>query len=301
MVMKRPSPICSMTGFGKGGFSSKSRRILVEIKSVNNRFLDLQIRGPRLSAQAENLISNRVKQFVERGSLTLQINLVDMSGAPARPSLNVNILTSYKKIYDQAAKLLKLQDKPSLPFLLGLPEAIRLVPETEEDNALSKQILAAVDEAVSALNKMRADEGEALARDIEKRIEAIRAQTLRIEKEAPERTAGYKARLEKKMTELLQASPDEALRTRLLTEITLMADKTDTSEETTRLQSHLSQFLAALQAGGAVGKKLNFLQQEIYREANTISSKSPQSSVIEMCIAIKEESEKIREQIQNLE
>jgi uncharacterized protein (TIGR00255 family) len=290
-----------MTGYGKGENISRVRRVSAEVKSVNNRFLDLQFRGAHLPAETESLLAACVKQAVERGTLTLTVNIVEIGGSPLMPVLNIPLLRTYKKLFDQACGELKAREQAGAAFLLGLPDTIRLVSRSSADKTLAKQVLAAAGKALAALNQMRAKEGESLARDLEKRLGRIRDLTAVIANGAPNRTDAYKARLEKKMLDLLQSAPDDSLRTRLLTEVTLLADKTDTSEETTRLNSHLEQFLAALKNGGAVGKKLNFLQQEIYREANTISSKAAQPDVIGMCIAIKEESEKIREQIQNLE
>ena len=299
--MKRSSPIRSMTGYGKGECASRTHRVSAEVKSVNNRFLDLQFRGAHLSAESENLVQGCVKAAVERGTLTVTLNIVDLGGSSAAPVLNTDLIAKYKKIYDQACKTLKVREQASVAFLLGLPETVRFSSRPGSGDVPGKQVLTAVTKALAALNGMREKEGDSLARDLEKRILNIRELTQNIAKDAPLRTDAYKARLEKKMADLLQTAPDDTLRTRLMTEVTLMADKADTSEETTRLDSHLEQFLGALRDGGAVGKKLNFLQQEIYREANTISSKAGQSDIISQCIAIKEESERIREQIQNLE
>lgn len=299
--MGKTSPIYSMTGFGKGESSAKGCRVSAEIKSVNNRFFELQLRGYPVSAGLESKITQMVRSAIDRGTLSLSLNVTDTGRETPAPNINQSLVRAYKKAFEDLSRELKLKDKPTTAFLLSLPDAVRVQPRSEVTPVLENGILEAAQKAIDSLNTMRAKEGAALRKDLLERNSRIETVAGQIEKDAPQRNILYRERLEKKAADLFREGLDESLKGRLLMEIMLMADKADISEEITRLRSHCQQFAEALNNGGAVGKKLNFLQQELTRESNTVSSKSSHEGITRLALEIKEESEKMREQIQNLE
>jgi uncharacterized protein (TIGR00255 family) len=293
--------IYSMTGFGKGEKTTPTRKVSAEIKSVNNRFLELQIRGVNLPVDIESKLSQTIKEKVSRGSIGLNLSVSDSNGLTSPPTVNIDLLKYYASFFNEAAKTLGMDEKPSLSKLFTLPDVIKIQNRGSIDPTFEADLLDAVYGAVNSLNEMRANEGRALANDLLSRTANIRVLTAEAEKLAPERTEAYRKRLEEKSAEIFKEGLDDGLRARLMMEVTIMADRTDVSEEITRLKSHCSQVEETLNAGGAAGKKLNFIQQEISREANTLSSKAQDSALLKIALSIKEESESMREQIQNIE
>jgi uncharacterized protein (TIGR00255 family) len=290
-----------MTGYGRGRAVSRKRRVSVEIKSVNNRYFDLQIKGLHLPAGLENEVAGLLKSRIQRGAVTLVLNVVELEKAGLAPVVNRALARQYRKIYREVGSELGLDTRPSTAYLLGLPNVITLYAEDRREKALWPELKKALAAAVREFDAMRIKEGRNLARDLARRVSAVGRAVQRIETDAPARIPVVQARLHKKLTDLLDGRLDEPANMRLLTEVSLLADKIDISEEITRLKSHLGQFSAALKGGGPVGKRLNFILQEIGREANTVSSKAGHEKIVRACIQIKEEAEKMREQIQNLE
>jgi uncharacterized protein (TIGR00255 family) len=229
------------------------------------------------------------------------LNIVDYEPSATLPIVDINLAKAYQNLFKKTARHLGLKEQANASYLFTLPDVLRTHFEYQIDNRVIHDIQGALNNALREFNNMRKKEGQNLARDLKARTRRTMQIINRIEKKAPARIGGYKQRLENKLANLFQTELDESTRMRMLTEVTVMADKMDISEEITRIKSHNLQFAEALNRGGSIGKKLGFLLQEISREANTISSKAGNSEIVQACIEIKEETEKMREQVQNLE
>ena len=293
--------IKSMTGYGRGEAAFEGRTIVVEVRAVNNRYLDCTVKMPRAYIFAEDALKARVQASVARGKLDVFVNI---SGAGAE-GVSVTVNEELAKAYiDALARLHELSggkapESYSVTDLARFPEVLMVEKQEEDQDTLKKQLLAALDLALADFAAMRAKEGERLAEDILSRAAAIETLVGRVEERSPQTVSEYRARLEAKMTEVLQNTQiDES---RLLTEAAIFADKIAVDEETVRLRSHISQLRELLAKGGAVGRKLDFLIQEFNREANTIGSKCSDIEIARYVVDIKAEIEKIREQVQNLE
>ena len=293
--------IKSMTGYGRGEAAFEGRTIVVEVRAVNNRYLDCTVKMPRAYIFAEDALKARVQASVARGKLDVFVNI---SGAGAE-GVSVTVNEELAKAYiDALARLHELSggkapESYSVTDLARFPDVLTVEKQEEDQDTLKEQLLAALDLALADFAAMRAKEGERLAEDILSRAAAIETLVGRVEERSPQTVSEYRARLEAKMTEVLQNTQiDES---RLLTEAAIFADKIAVDEETVRLRSHISQLRELLAKGGAVGLKLDFLIQEFNREANTIGSKCSDIEIARYVVDIKAEIEKIREQVQNLE
>ena len=293
--------IKSMTGYGRGEAAFEGRTIVVEVRAVNNRYLDCTVKMPRAYIFAEDALKARVQASVARGKLDVFVNI---SGAGAE-GVSVTVNEELAKAYiDALARLHELSggkapESYSVTDLARFPDVLTVEKQEEDQDTLKEQLLAALDLALADFAAMRAKEGERLAEDILSRAAAIETLVGRVEERSPQTVSEYRARLEAKMTEVLQNTQiDES---RLLTEAAIFADKIAVDEETVRLRSHISQLRELLAKGGAVGRKLDFLIQEINRECNTIGSKCSDIEIARYVVDIKAEIEKIREQVQNLE
>lgn len=291
--------IYSMTGYGRAVQSLHGREFSVELRSVNNRYLDCTVKLPRALAFAEEEVKKRVKQAVSRGKVDVFISMSTTAQSDVEVSLNRPVLESYLRALREMARDYPVRDDVSVMSLARLPDVFTLEKAKVDEQQLLEDLLTVVEQALAAYNQMRAVEGEALARDLRSRSQTILALVERVEERSPVTLAEYRARLTAKMQEVLSATTiDEA---RILTEAAIYADKIAVDEETVRLRSHLSQMEAMLDGGGAIGRKLDFLMQEMNREANTIGSKGNDLQQARTVVEIKAELEKIREQMQNLE
>lgn len=291
--------IYSMTGYGRAVQSLHGREFSVELRSVNNRYLDCTVKLPRALAFAEEEVKKRVKQAVSRGKVDVFISMNTTAQSDVEVSLNRPVLESYLRALREMARDYPVRDDVSVMSLARLPDVFTLEKAKVDEQQLLEDLLTVVEQALAAYNQMRAVEGEALARDLRSRSQTILALVERVEERSPVTLAEYRARLTAKMQEVLSATTiDEA---RILTEAAIYADKIAVDEETVRLRSHLSQMEAMLDGGGAIGRKLDFLMQEMNREANTIGSKGNDLQQARTVVEIKAELEKIREQMQNLE
>ncbi len=292
----------SMTGFGRATASAGATEATVEVRSVNGRFAEVAVRGPRVVGAFEPAIQAGVKEALGRGSVSVSVT-IQRRGEDAPLVVDPVAARQYARLLHDLrdAAGLAPEDAPiTLESLLRYPEV--LVPPTEDDDAVRTEAWSAVEPALAAaldaLDAMRVQEGRALAEDLVSRVALIEASLVEIEARAPRRLDEARTRLRERLEELLG---DERLnRDRLETEIALLADRLDVSEECVRLRSHLAQFAEALEAPEAVGRRLNFLSQELNREANTIGSKANDSEVARHAVRIKEELERIREQVQNV-
>ena len=289
----------SMTGYGRGEDVRGGRTITVELRSVNNRYLDCTVKLPRAYVFAEEAIKSRVQKRVARGKVDVFVTIGQSETGDVSISVNQPVAEGYYKALCQLRDTYGLQDDISVGLLARFPDVL-LVEKTQEDlQAVAEDICAVLDLALDDFEAMRAREGERLCRVVRERAAAIAALTARVEERAPGIVADYRARLSAKMAEILQNTQlDEG---RILTEAAIFADKVAVDEETVRLRSHLSQLEQMLAQEGPVGRKLDFLIQEFNREANTIGSKCSDIETARYVVDIKAEIEKIREQIQNIE
>jgi uncharacterized protein (TIGR00255 family) len=290
-----------MTGYGRGETAFAERTVTVELRAVNNRYLDCTVKMPRAYIFAEDAIKTKVQSAIARGKVDVFVTIANTGGEAVSVSVNEPLAQSYldalKKLYEMGPELLQ-RDCP-VTDLARFPDVLTVEKQGEDLDALKEQLLSVLDLALIDFNSMREKEGRKLADDILGRASAIEQMVGQVEARSPQTVSEYRARLEAKMAEVLQNTQiDEA---RLLTEAAIFADKVAVDEETVRLRSHISQLRELLAKGGAVGRKLDFLIQEFNREANTIGSKCSDIEITRTVVDIKAEIEKIREQVQNLE
>ena len=279
----------SMTGYGRAREMRSGRDITVEVRSVNNRYLDCTVKLPRAYIFAEDAIKTRVQKAISRGKVDVFVTIDTSAADVAVVQVNEGLAKGY---YDA---LMHLKDSFTLSgdvtpeVLARFPDVLTVTKAEEDVEAIAADICAVLDDALAAYNTMRAVEGEKLALDVSSRVEA----------QSPQTVAAYRQRLEAKMQEVLQSTTiDES---RILTEAAIFADKVAVDEETVRLRSHIAQLRDMLQSGEPVGRKLDFLIQEVNRECNTIGSKCNDLTVARDVVNMKAEVEKIREQVQNME
>lgn len=287
----------SMTGYGKGVAESAGRKVGVEIKSVNHRFLDMNIKLPRTLGFAEDIIRSEVKGAVTRGHLDIYVNYERESGG--KISMDEQLARDYCTMAAKAAMKFSITNDLSVSALFRMPEVVVVKEEDEDEEAVGKLVEQAVREALSGLSVMRAKEGEMLMRDFAEKLANISAFVDEVEKLAPVTVEEHKNRMRERITEMLgDVAFDEA---RLMNEAAFFADKVAVDEEIARLRSHIAHFRDICAAGGALGKKLDFIVQEMNRETNTIGSKCSDSKIAQCVISAKCEIEKVREQVQNVE
>ncbi len=291
--------IKSMTGYGRAVETVNGREFTVEVRSVNNRYLDCSVRLPRTVSFAEDAVKQAVKASISRGKVDVYISLHTEGGEEIQVSLNKNVLEGYLNAMRQMVSEYGVENDISASTLSRLPEVFAVEkPEVDED-ALLQDLMSVVAKALEGYDAMRCTEGQALDRDLRSRGQTIADLVSKVEEGNAQTVVDYRARLEAKLREVLENTAiDES---RILTEAAIFADKVAVDEETVRLRSHLQQMNTMLDGGGAVGRKLDFLLQEMNREANTIGSKCTDVKLARIVVDIKAELEKIREQTQNIE
>ena len=291
----------SMTGYGRARQTLNGRDITVEVRSVNNRYLDCSVKTPRAFLFAEDALKALVQKSVSRGKVDMFIS-VDAKGADetvvtVNEPLAVQYIAALQKLRDLGAGW--VEDGCRAADLARLPDVLTVTKAEEDLEALAADLCAVAEEALAAHTAMRETEGRKLAEDILARLDAIETITERVEARSPQTVAEYREKLLTRMREVLQsAAVDES---RILTEAAIFADKVAVDEETVSLRSHLSQLREMLRGGDPVGRKLDFLIQEINREANTVGSKCSDIQIARDVVDLKAEVEKIREQVQNIE
>jgi uncharacterized protein (TIGR00255 family) len=292
--------VTSMTGFGRAEVSRDGINISVEVRSVNSRYLDLTLRLPRNFSQREKELKDIVRTFLNRGNLNITVKIAHDSNDVIPLKVNKTAARSYFKLINEIRKSVKIREQVKLEHLLTFSEVFEPVEEKETDEFEWKLVQEAVSKALENLNIMRAQEGNELANDLEKRIHWMDNTLNEVEKLSKERIPEERKNLLERIAQLVE---DKFVidQNRLELEIALIADKLDITEECVRYRSHNKFFLEALKKNESAGRKLNFLVQEMNREANTISSKSNDANIAHMIIGLKEELEKIREQLQNIE
>ena len=291
--------IKSMTGYGRAVKTLLGREFTVELRAVNNRYLDCTVKLPRSLTFAEEGVKQRVKAAVARGKVDVLISVGAAAGEPVQVSLNRPVLEGYLQAMNAMVQEYGVHNDISAAALARLPEVFLVEKPKEDEDELLSALLQVMDEALAAFNAMRAAEGAAMEADLQSRGQTILNLVAQVEAGSPQTVADYRARLGAKMQEVLERTAiDES---RILQEAAMFADKVAVDEETVRLRSHLSQMQAMLSGGGAIGRKLDFLLQEMNREANTIGSKCTDLALARVVVEIKAELEKIREQAQNIE
>ena len=289
----------SMTGYGKGEYAEGGLELTCEIKTVNNRYLDVSIKAPRIFAAYEDVIRTTIRKKLTRGHADLFISFKDKRERPTALAVDISLASSYVA----AAKALKeafpdLPDDVTLSSVLRYPEVLKQEDSVSLDEEMTKALDVALNIALDNLNEMRAVEGEKLKEDMLSRVATIETLVEEIATRAPMIAQEYREKLTARVQEYLaEAKIDES---RILTEVAVFTDKSNIDEELTRLRSHIQQF-RSIATEGIVGRKLDFLVQEFNREANTTCSKSNDVTITRAGLALKNEIEKIREQVQNLE
>ena len=291
--------IKSMTGYGRAVETVNGREFTVELRSVNNRYLDCTDKLPRTLSFAEETVKQAVKNAISRGKVDVYISVHSENGTEAKVSLNAAVVEGYLAAMKKMAADYPIDNDISVSLLSRMPEVFTVEkPEVDEQQLLS-DLMQVVTCALEGYDAMRVAEGKALENDLRSRGATIEELVSQVEAGNAQTVIDYRARLESKLREVLASTTiDES---RILTEAAIFADKVAVDEETVRLRSHLQQMYAMLTTGGAMGRKLDFLLQEMNREANTIGSKCTDVRLARIVVDIKAELEKIREQTQNIE
>jgi uncharacterized protein (TIGR00255 family) len=289
-----------MTGFGRAEVNKDSITVRTEVRSVNSRYLDLTLRLPRNFSQREKEVKDIVRTFLNRGNLNIIIKVEHDSHDIVPLKVNKAAAKSYYKLLNEIRKSVKLREQVKLEHLLTFSDVLEPVDEEETDETEWELVQESIRQALISLNAMRAQEGCELAADLEKRIHWMDETLNEVEKLSKERIPEERKNLHERIAELVE---DKFVidQNRLELEIALLVDKLDVTEECVRYRSHNKFFLEALNKNEAAGRKLNFLVQEMNREANTIGSKSSDATIAHLIVGLKEELEKIREQLQNIE
>ena len=288
-----------MTGYGRGEQTLHDRKITVELRSVNNRYLDCSVRMPRLYLFAEDAIKTMVQKSISRGKVDVFITLDSSAAEQMKVTVNRSVADGYHAALKELAQTYGLQDDISVSLLSRFPDVLLAEKAEEDAEAVAKDICTVLEQALADFDQMRTREGQRLAEDITSRAATIENLVSFVEERSPQTVSEYRARLEERMREVLENTQIDPAR--ILTEAAIFADKVAVDEETVRLRSHIAQLREMLSKGGATGRKLDFLIQEFNREANTIGSKCNDIQISRQVVDIKAEIEKIREQVQNIE
>ena len=289
----------SMTGYGRCVETVGGREFTVELRSVNNRYLDCTVKLPRVLSFAEDAVKQAVKNAISRGKVDVFVSMRAEGVSDARVTLNAPLVEGYLAAMKEMAQRYGVADDISVSTLARMQDVFTVEREEVDEEQLLKDLMTVVDKAIAGYDAMRSAEGQALERDLRSRGETILELVAQVEAGSGETVSAYRARLESKLREVLaNTSIDES---RILTEAAIFADKVAVDEETVRLRSHLNQMNQMLASGGAIGRKLDFLLQEMNRESNTIGSKCSDVRLARLVVDIKAELEKIREQTQNIE
>ena len=289
----------SMTGYGRAVETVNGREFTVEVRSVNNRYLDCSVKLPRSLSFAEDTVKQAVKNTISRGKVDVFLSVRSEGAEDVKVTLNTAMVEGYLAAMKQMAADYGIRDDISVSTLSRMNEVFTVEkPEVDEDQLLA-DLMGVVNKALCSYDAMRTAEGKALEADLRSRGETILNLVSQVEAGSGQTVIDYRTRLENKLKEVLASTTiDES---RILTEAAIFADKIAVDEETVRLRSHLQQMNQMLTSGGAIGRKLDFLLQEMNREANTIGSKCSDVRLARIVVDIKAELEKIREQTQNIE
>lgn len=291
--------IYSMTGYGKGIAEKDGLKVTVELKSVNHRFLDLNIKLPKVFSFAEDTLRKTLQAKVGRGHIDVYVNYEDNREDKCSLRIDYDLAKQYVDAAKELSERYGVVNNVCANEILRIPEVVTQVANEEDEGTLSQLLVDACTQAVESLNKMRALEGESLIKDLLAKVEGIKKALPEIQRLSPITLEEYRQKLNERVKEYLKDVPVDEVR--LINEVAFYSDKFCTDEEITRLYTHTSHFEKIVKEGGAVGKKLDFIVQEMNRESNTIGSKCNNADITKYVVFLKSEIEKIREQVQNLE
>ena len=289
----------SMTGYGRARETLNGRDITVEVRSVNNRYLDCTVKVPRTYIFVEDAVKARVQKAVSRGKVDVFITIDATAADETVVAVNEPLAQGYYEALTKLKDMFSLEGELSAAVLAKFPDVLTVTKAEEDLESVSSDICAVLDEALNAYNAMRTVEGGKLSEDIAGRAATIETVVGKVEERSPRTVAAYREKLTARMQEVLQSTAiDES---RILTEAAIFADKIAVDEETVRLRSHIAQLRTMLESDQPIGRKLDFLIQEVNRECNTIGSKCNDLTIAQDVVNMKAEVEKIREQVQNIE
>jgi uncharacterized protein (TIGR00255 family) len=292
--------IKSMTGYGSSRQTLHGREIGLDIRSVNHKYSETSVRIGRVFAFAEDRIRKYCADFISRGKVDINVNISSSQTDGVKVTANIPVIDGYLTAlteYTQKGQY-DISDRFGYSLIMRIPEAFSVNKDDPDEDQIWEDIKAALNEALSGFNAMREAEGARLAADLEARLTVIEEYVNIIDKLSPESTEKYRAKLTARLKETLSQNIDES---RILTEAAIFADKTAVFEETVRLKSHIGQFREFMRSKTPIGRKMDFLTQEMNREANTIGSKAQDIEITRLVLEVKSEIEKIREQVQNIE
>lgn len=288
-----------MTGFGRSEVATEKRKIIIEMKAVNHRYSDINIKMPKKLSIFESFLRNQLKQQVQRGKVDIFVTCEDDTEQNISLKYNEELAAEYVKYFKKMGDTFQLDYKVKISDLAKMPDVFVLEDSTTDEEEIQKQLEEAFRLAIDDFIITREKEGEHLKQDLLKKLEGMLEGVCYIEERSPELIRAYREKLESKVKELLGNSNFDD--SRIMTEVVLFADKICVDEETVRLKSHITNMVQLLNEGGFVGRKLDFIAQEMNREANTILSKMNDISIVNKAIDLKTDIEKVREQIQNIE
>ena len=291
--------IKSMTGYGRGQATVDGTDILVEIKSVNNRYYDFSARLPRMYGYLEEKLKTFMNGSISRGKIEVSVSIYNSGSKSEEISINLDVANGYINALREANESLGLTDDITLSHVSRFPEVFIVKKIIEDEESVWNNIKPVAEEAVAKFVAMRETEGEKMKEDLSSRLDFILSKVEEVEKISPTTTENYRNRLYQKLKDIL--SDNNIDEQRILTEAAIFSEKVAVDEETVRLRSHISQFRELLETDEPVGRKLDFLVQEMNRESNTIGSKAQDIAITKIVVDVKSEIEKIREQIQNIE
>lgn len=291
--------IKSMTGYGRAREMLDKRDITVEIRSVNNRYLDCTVKLPRMYAFAEDAVRQRVQKAISRGKVDVYFTIDATAADVAKVSVNRDLAVGYAAALHELAQICGVEAHTTAEQISRFPDVLSVTKAEEDLDSVGEDLCRVLDEALISYNVMRAVEGEKLVADISGRLDTIESLTSKVEERSPQTVVEYRQKLTARMEEVLQSTSIDPQR--ILMEAAIYADKIAVDEETVRLRSHLSQLRGMLAADEPMGRKMDFLIQEVNRESNTIGSKCNDVSIAQVVVNLKAEVEKIREQVQNVE
>ena len=291
--------IKSMTGYGRGEAELNGRAIVIELRSVNNRYLDCSVRLPRSCGFAEEGIKSRVKAATSRGKVDVFVTVDATQADAVAVALNKPLAESYMKAFAEMAESFGIQNDITVASLARFSDVLSVEKVPQDQDALAADLYAVLDMALAGFDRMRGVEGEKLKEDLLEKLARLEGFVTQVEARSPQTVKEYHDKLLAKLREVLGSTQiDES---RILTEAAIFADKVAVDEETVRLRSHIAQFRSMLEEGGIVGRKIDFLIQEMNRETNTIGSKCTDLAISHIVVDMKSEIEKLREQVQNIE
>lgn len=289
----------SMTGYGRASDTLHMRGITVEVRSVNHRYLDCTVKAPRAYAFLDDAVKTTLSSSVARGKVDVFITIDNSDSENVNVKLNEPLLRGYLEVFKKLDKEYGINSSVSASEVIRIPDVLTVEKQEDDADELTSDVLSVLKAALSGHSEMRQNEGARLAEDMLSRLELIERLADAVEVRSPKCVEEYREKLEARMREILESATIEPQR--ILTEAAIFADKIAVNEEIVRLRSHIAQFREMLKNGGAIGRKLDFLVQELNREVNTIGSKANDLEVTSTVVDIKAEIEKIREQVQNIE